>query len=134
MSNRACEWMAAFCSYSVGSLNIPPTYSPWRAPLLNVRVLVAARHRTEIHTPILSGNVLDIDIYIASESGPPPWIWAIFSYTGAHLLLNVRILARKRNGREIDTPSFSDVIPDILLEEQPQSSPLGSQELFPSVH
>ncbi|PCH35210.1 hypothetical protein WOLCODRAFT_155883 [Wolfiporia cocos MD-104 SS10] len=57
------------------------------------------------------------------------WIWAIFSYTGAHLSLDVRVLARKRNSREVDTPVILNDIPDIPLDEQPQQSPVEVHEL-----
>ncbi|PCH44465.1 hypothetical protein WOLCODRAFT_165172 [Wolfiporia cocos MD-104 SS10] len=62
------------------------------------------------------------------------WIVAIFSYSGAHLLLSVRALVEARNSAEVQTPVISEIVRDIgtdvVNESDPQ--PVEAHELLPA--
>ncbi|EPT02205.1 hypothetical protein FOMPIDRAFT_1097576, partial [Fomitopsis schrenkii] len=77
-----------------------------------------------------------ISVLVSSASIPiqsPPWISAILSFSGAHLLLSLRTLAAERVRADIATPDISEDVPDISVPDgdAPQS-PMEFHELAPA--
>jgi len=109
-------------------------------PLCDVPILLCVwRDGTAYFFVILVALLLcTIAPYISSiflENWAAIWISAIFSYSGAHLLLNIRALAAERHRLEVLTPVISADIPHITAESASDLlspvSPLEVHELQP---